>query len=243
MKKKLTGLALFSGCALLLIPAAMADPACSTGALNGGSPVYTSGYACTVTDAVTGVTLEFSNFTFSQTPNQNLPTVNANPVPPDPGGVPGIGNDVGLNFTGGWNATNTEDVNIGFTVTDKTGGNLIDDVFVFFSNVGTPTGTEVLNYNEQFCGNGKCDSISIQNPGTDTTADVLLSNTKVGGPVTSLTISKDVQFSGTGTLYLSGFGNAYSYSTVPEPRGISLLLAAGLLAGALVFKRRTAAQN
>jgi hypothetical protein len=62
-------------------------------------------------------------------------------------------------------------------------------------------------------------------------------------PTTSLSIDKDVTLNpgSSGTVNVSSFGN--QYSTVPEPRAVSLVLGLGLLAGFAFFKRRQAAQN
>jgi hypothetical protein len=259
MKKKLTGLALFLICALLFVPAAMADSACVNGTFNGSSPVYgTNITSCNINGA-----LDFSNFSFTQTPNQSSPVVSVTPIPPDPPTVTGLGNSVGFNFTGSWSTggfTPTQDVNIGFNVTGM-GGNLIDDVALFFSTAATVSGNAHILYTETVTDTdpnspdyGKTIVRQIVDP-PKSQQDFNLLNA-FGGPVSSIGIVKDLSFTcgspseggfvvGTCTsnasASFSGFGNAYSY--VPEPRGISLLLGLGLLAGLAFFKRRAAMQS
>ncbi len=184
--------------------------------------------------------------------------MNVNPIPPSPGGVGLPAGELGFNFTGGWNTSNTEDVNIGFDVT-AVSGNAISDVIIFFQNVSA-TGNEHAFYTETIkdtdpnsSGYGKTITVNLKDPNSNDVYDVTKNfiDTKFGGPVDSISIDKDVQFAcgptGTDTCnsnagaLMSGFGNAYSY--VPEPRGISLLLGLGLLAGLAFFKRRAVAQD
>jgi len=252
MNNKLTCLALFAICSLLLVPAAMADSACVTGTLNGGPQLYNSSYSCNINNI-----LDFSNFHLSQTPDQNSPTVSVNPIPPDPGvGLPA--GELGFNFTGNWTSGNTEDVNISFNVAGV-GGTEISDVYIFFQNVSA-TGNEHAFYTETIkdtdptsSGFGKTITVNLKDPNSDEVYDVTKNfiDTKFGGPVDSISISKDVAFdcgpTGTDTCtanagaLMSGFGNAYSYT--PEPRGLSLMLGLGLLVGLALFKRRAVAQN
>lgn len=255
MNKKLTCLALFLLCSLLLVPAAMADSACVQGTLNGTTPNYTnpSGFTCNINNI-----LDFSNFSLAQSPNQNTPTVTVNPIPPDPNGVLLPPGELGFNFTGGWSSGNTQDVNVGFNVTGV-GSSEISDVVIFFQNVSA-TGNEHAFYTEQITdtdpnstGYGKTITVNLKDPNSNQVYDVgkQFVNTVFGGPVDSISISKDVTFlcgpTGTSTctegsgVLMSGFGNAYSY--VPEPRGLSLMLGLGLLVGLALFKRRAVAQN
>ena len=243
MNKKLTGLALFLMCSLLLVPAAMADSACPLGDT---MAQYLSLYGLGTGVGCTIGNLDFSNFQFGTTsdpggtaPGSGSVNVNTTNIAP---------NENGFDFTGGWNGENTQDVNIKFDVTAAP-GTYIDDIFIGLSG---ESGAGSINYTEDFCANGTkknpCDTF-VDYPKTNTTTDILLSNTALGGPVTSLSITKDVQITeagGTadkgskdGQPYLSDIINAYS--TVPEPRDIPIVLGMALLV-ALVIKRRLANQ-
>ncbi len=232
MNKKLGALGLSLMVCLLFVPAATAAT-CAAGDL---VTVYqVPGFSCTLPSGPG--TFLFSNF---QSSLVSTVSVNVNPIPP--ASAPGVGpGEYGFLFTGGWNNTNTQDLNISFDVTGV-GGALIDDIVVFFQNAGPYTGGEKVQFNETFCNsdNSKCDSISVTNP-SDFSNTVLLKNTALGGPQSLIHIHKDVQFIGTGTASLSGWGNAYS--AVPEPRAISLMLGLALMAAVVFFKRQRATQN
>jgi hypothetical protein len=122
-------------------------------------------------------------------------------------------------------------------------GVLIDDIYMGFGNV-TTSGTGTALYTENFCG-GPEDSCSlfVEAPVTSDTNAVKLSSTDIGGPVSSLTITKDLTLQ-TGTDGLAATSSFLNeYSTVPEPRAVSLVLGLGLLAGFVFFKRRQVAQS
>jgi len=276
MKKKLTGLALFLICSLLLVPVAMADSYCPTASLtsstsynasnaDGSSPYvpFTCYLNPTGNTALPG-NLDFSNFTWSPNPAgptpPAAPTPTVNPIPPNTA-PPGFNGDEGFNFTANWSSANTYDINVGFTVTGINGA-LIDDVGLFFSAPGPYYGNEELVYTENVYDNdpnspdhGQHFSITVYDPTTTDTLDELIAS-HFGGPVSSITITKDVQFTCANTVggaptactsdagaFLSGFGNVYSYSAVPEPRGTAILLGLVLLGGILVLRRRQAVQN
>ncbi len=255
MKINLTRIAIILAVCLTCVSAAMATPACGqtsatspaqTAALN---PLYVASNGDTYTPAP-GYTcdignLQFSNFTYSASlADEPGPAfVNAQPVT-----TPG---DQGFNFTGPFStssgAAQYGDVNIGFTVTALTGS--IDDIGIDIAAANT-TGTGNINYTEQFCttttasGSQVC-SIYTDTPTGPLSTEINLSNTALGGPVTTLTIMKDVSLNAgsNGTAYISAFGNVYSNSTVPEPRAVSILLSLGLFAIIVFMKKRQAARS
>ena len=269
MNKKLTGLALFLICSLLFVPAAMADSYCPTASLTSSTSYNASNadssspyvpFTCylnpTGNIALPG-NLDFSNFTWSPNPT-TAPVPTVNPIPPNTA-PPGFNGDEGFNFTAAWNSGNTSDINVGFTVTGENGTE-IGDVGLFFSGAGPYYGNEELVYTENVFDNdptsadyGQHFSITVYDPSTTDTLDENLTS-HFGGPVSSITITKDVEFACANTVggapttcntsagaFLSGFGNVYS--TVPEPRGTAILLGLLLLGGLLVFRRRQAVQS
>jgi len=192
-----------------------------------------AGFSCSVGN------LDFSNFSYN--------TGGTNPIAASSVGVtsvttpdgPGLMFDPAAVISG---SGLTEDVFVGFKVTGLN-GTLINDIYMGFGNVLT-TGTGTALYTENFCGGpeNQC-SLFVEAPVTNDTNMVNLSSTAIGGPVSSLTITKDLQLV-TGSSGLSATSSFLNeYSTVPEPRGTAVLLGLGLLAGFLVFKRRQVAQS
>ncbi len=194
-----------------------------------------TGVGCTVGN------LDFSNFTYNTGGTNPIPSASVGVIPVTSPDGPGLNFDPAANISG---SNLTQDVFVGFTVTALNGA-LIDDIYMGFGNV-TTTGTGTALYTEQFCtistAPGQC-STFVEAPVTGAFSTVQLSNTAIGGPVTSLAITKDLQLStgSNGLAATSSFLN--EYSEVPEPRGVTMLLGMGLLAGFLVFKRRQATQN
>jgi hypothetical protein len=199
------------------------------------SSYLVTGFSCSVGN------LDFSNFTYNSSA-VGVPAVPASGVGVSPITTP---DGPGLNFdpSGFVSGANlSEDVMVGFTVTALPGTS-IDDIYMGFGNV-TTSGTGSALYTENFCG-GKEDecSLFVMAPTTNDTNIVNLSSTAIGGPVSSLTITKDLtlQTGANGLAATSSFLN--EYSTVPEPRAVSLLLGLGLLAGFAFFKRRQVVQS
>ncbi len=203
---------------------------CENGTLGG---TYTAddgsniGYACTLDSG--DITL--SDFSYTSSAGVAATGVSVNVDNP---GVDGYG----LDFTAGWSAppdTNT-DVDIKFDVASS-GGVAIGDVYIILTAIDNNGGTGSASYTETFCETGVPCSESVEDPGAAQTDSVTLSS-----PTTSLMITKDLTlFGGSLGVNDSSFGN--QYSTVPEPRAISLVLGLGLLAGFAIFKRRQAVQN
>jgi len=192
-----------------------------------------TGVGCTVGN------LDFTNFTYNTGGTNKVAATNVGVTEVTTPDGPGLMFDPS-GFVSGTNLS--QDVFVGFTVTGLN-GTLIDDIFMGFGNV-TTTGTGTALYTEQFCTGmeDQC-SLFVEAPITGGTNMVNLKNTAIGGPVSSLNITKDLtlQTGSSGLAATSSFLN--EYSTVPEPRGITLLLGLGLLAGFVVFKRRQVAQS
>lgn len=216
---------------------ALADSACTT--YSNLAQIESAG-SCFVTSG--GVTLDFSSFDY--TPGGNDPILNASgigvSVETSPDG-PGLSFNPAIVDTDG----QSTDVNVEFTVTDETPGSLISDVYIALTGAYDSGTGSTTTYTETICGGAEDQCILYteqpSGPGTDLIS--LIGNTATGGPVSSLRITKDADaVSGaTGVSDLSGFVN--EYSTVPEPRAVSLVLGLALLAGFAIFKRRQVAQN
>jgi len=244
MNKMFYGLALSLMLCLVFAPAALADSPCVAGSLSsyvdslyGGTA--SSNFSCSVT--ADGLTLDFSQFTYTPggSTTEAASAIGAAPVTAPDG--PGLQFNPGIPVNG--LTSGTEDFLVGFTVTAESGGE-IGDVYINLSNVST-SGTGVATYEEQFCNSQGTCSLYVENPITADSNVINLSNTALGGPVSSLTITKDVTLSAgsNGSAGLSGFNNEYSPSAVPEPRAVSYVLGLGLLAGFVIYRRRRVAQS
>ncbi len=215
---------------LSALPAlANTPPACGTGQFGtGGGDDYDSTFSCTIGN------LTFSDFVYSTSTGVTGTNVNVDPVTGPDG--------PGFNFKGAWEATAGQDldVDVTFDVTAAPGTS-IDDIYIILgaSAVTPPGSTANASYEETYCTSGPNEPcyVQVEQPGAAQT-DVITLNS----PQTSLSIDKDLElFGGNGTVSVSSFGN--QYSTVPEPRAISLLLGLGLVAGFAIFKRRQVAQS
>jgi hypothetical protein len=236
-------LALAVGALALSAVPAFADNPCPTGKdlnyyLNNFN--LSTGAGCTVT--ADGVTLDFTDFNYNDSVSGGAPTIAASSIGVTETGAP---DGPGLDFDPGASVTSgqSSDIKIGFTVTDESG--LIGDIYIALNNV-TTSGTGTTEYTEAYCTTGTESQCSeyVEAPITVDSTDVsLIGNPATGGPVSSLIITKDVDLIGgsAGSAATSDFTN--EYSTVPEPRGVSLVLGLGLLAGFVFFKRRQAVQS
>lgn len=200
------------------------------GALYTNTDGSSNGFSCSLDNG----NIVLSNFTYSA-PGTNTPAT-AVGVEVDNPGVDGFG----LDFTGNWMSTGTTntDVDVKFDVTALNGVSINDIYIVLGASSFTGTGSAL--YEETYCTgppNEPCFE-QVENPGPAQTDVVTLNS-----PTTTLTITKDVHLTpgSNGTVSVSSFGN--QYSTVPEPRAVSLLLGLGLLAGLAIFKRRQVTQN
>ena len=244
MNKKLTGLAIFLMCSLLFVPAAMAATSpCPTSGINANLSYYETNFSTEANGCTIG-TLTFWNFNYTDsqgTGGASDPGPAANQVAVTSVNEGVYGN--GLSFTGNWNAGNTSNVDITFDVVNSSPQ--ISDVYIGLGGFGGATGPGNINYTESFCSlMGTNCSEYVDYPQTNTTTDITLNSTTLAGTTSGLQVDKDVSFTpNCGTCTLPSVSNIINaYSTVPEPRAISLVLAMGLIA-LLVIKRRRAAQN
>jgi hypothetical protein len=204
---------------------------CANGTLGG---TYTAangsdnGFSCTLD----GGDLTLSNFVYTDSAGVAANHVSVNVDNPGADGY-------GLDFSGAWSASgDNTDVDISFDVTAANGTD-ISDVYIVLAG-GSFTGNGHAVYTETYCEGGPNEpcNTSVADPSTAGQTDVITLNS----PTNSLTITKDLELlASDGTANVSKFGN--QYSTVPEPRAISLVLGLGLLAGFAFFKRRQVAQN
>jgi len=252
MNKMFYGLALSLMLCLVFVPAALADSPCANGTFSTASNTpppddYSSaGFTCSIGN------LDFSNFVYSDSVTGTSTAIAGSNV----NVLTETGPDgPGFNFQAGWQAAgagSTNDVSVSFDVTALSGS--LADVYIV---LGSPTATNggTALYTETFCetntqvnGSNACGEY-VEAPITPGTNVVSLvgSTAFPPGPVTSLSIVKDLDLNAgsnaSGLAAVSLFGNQYSVSSVPEPRGISLVLGLGLLAGFVVFKRRRVAQS
>lgn len=185
--------------------------------------------------------LDFSHFSFNNGGTDQIPAADIGVAAITNPDGPGLNFDPSADLQG---ANLSADVFVGFTVTALDGAS-IGDIYMGFGNVTTQDGGSAL-YTEQFCGGAEdlC-SLFVEAPTTGQYNMVNLSSTALGGPVSTLTITKDLQLK-TGSAAdsiaaTSSFLN--EYSEVPEPRGVTMLLGLGLLAGFVIFKRRQVVQS
>lgn len=216
---------------------ALADSACST---------YTtvaqleSAGSCSVT--ANGVTLDFSGFTYTPGGSDAIASSAVGVTEVSSPDGPGLSFNPAIADTDG----ESTDVSVGFTVTDDTPGSLLSDVYIdLTAPYAIGTGSSVV-YTETICSGGESECILYTEeptgPGTDLIS--LIGNSAFPtGPVSSLTITKDLDVSAGATGFAGDSGFENEYSTVPEPRAISLVLGLGLLAGLAIFKRRQVAQS
>ena len=222
--------ALFS---MLPLAATPTPPACQDNAtlatyqaLNGG---------CIIGDKL------FSNFTYQDSATSGLAGINAADITVDTVGPgQGITNpDIGLRFNAAWVVTSNQflDSVIGFTVTVLNGYNLqIEDAGV--GTVDALGGTGISSVAEHGCA-APCDP-TTGNP-WDTyvfnTAGTQASQHAFFAPTGSVSVLKDISVVGgsNGFAHLSVVQD--TFSQVPEPRALALLLGLGLLGGG-VFRKK-----
>jgi hypothetical protein len=228
---------------------ALADTPCVNASLATYIADFSGSTGCTVTYS-SGEELDF-NFFSDTLVNLSASTVTVSPVTGGPGtDGPGLNFNPAILLLGG---PATEDIDVQFDATVVTGG-AISDVYIDFGNV-TQAGNGVVFYTEKFCDTsytqppgappvaGACEEY-VEAPSAYSTNVVQLVNSGLGAPTNTLQINKDLTATTYGAGDIAGtslFGN--EYSSVPEPRAISLLLGLGLLAGIAIFKRRQATQS
>jgi hypothetical protein len=235
-----------SALGLMALPAA-ADNACSTyaGSNNGGTYFGTAGFSCYIGN------LDFSNFTYSS--SASMPP---NPTP-DTAVTVNVVNDssgIGFLFNSSWSASGPgefSDAFIGFTVSVVGGGpaTLEDAALVQTGAIDSTNTGSVVSVGENGC------------PGTslgscDPNAEWSLITSHIGNtnafaahtfyaPTGQLTVSKDINaITGTsGSSFATISGVQDTFSQVPEPRSLALLLGLGLVAGLSLKKKLQSVQS
>ena len=235
-----------SALGLSALPAA-ADNACSTfaGANNGGTYFGTAGFSCYIG------TLDFSDFTYS--------SASSNPPAPTPDtavtvNVVNNASGIGFLFNSSWTANGPSefsDAIIGFTVSVVGGGpaTLEDAALVQTGGIdSTNTGSR------DSVGEDACSGPSNNNPPctqqwalvTSQTSNTI--NTTAHAfytPTGSISVSKDISaISGSDpNAFASISGVQDTFSQVPEPRSLALLLGLGLVAGLSLKKKLQSVQS
>jgi hypothetical protein len=139
---------------------------------------------------------------------------------------PGLGNDVGVEFTANWitAAGEFEDDNIDFDVA-------VGSTNVDITDAGLVQEGQNASVSEIGCsGITTCSQVW----GVDTNDGSPISD-KIFSATGSLSVGKDIQVEGNGTL--SAVYDGFSYTQVPEPRAVSLLLGLGLVAAFVLRKK------
>ena len=235
-----------SALGLMALPAA-ADNACSTyaGSNNGGTYFGTTGFSCYIGN------LDFSNFSYTSSSSNPPPAVPDTAVT-----VSTVDNasGIGFLFNASWTATGpneSSDALIGFTVSVIGGGPAtLEDAALVQTGTIDKTNTGSLTS----VGEGGCAASTIE--GCADIANWVLatsqsSNTTMFAdhtfyaPTGVISVSKDINvFTGTDpNAHASISGVEDTFSQVPEPRSLALLLGLGLVAGLSLKKKLQSVQS
>ncbi len=224
---------------------ALADSACPTGVdlqnAIAGENYLAAGFTCSIGD------LDFSNFTYSSTASMPPSPIPATAV------VVNTVNDgnagIGFNFEGSWTVVGTgqyEDALIGFTVSVIGGGPaVLEDAAL--AQAGGFSGTNAAASVAEVgcagtsitpCAGDEWSLLTLQTTGvTDFSSDTFYS------PTGQLTVSKNINATTqSGGVLATVTGVTDTFSQVPEPRSLALMLGFGLIA-ALGLKKKLQAQN
>jgi hypothetical protein len=235
MKSNLNRFSLFALICLVSVSTAMAAPTCGN-TVPGPGPqnAKLSTLYVTSTGSANGYICDIDNLEFSKFSDNNL-SVDPSQITVVPITTPGF---EGLDFSGPWDTSSVEDVDISFTVTALSG--LLTDVHIDLINASV-TGTGAVKYTETVCSGSNCAVYANDTAaGTGVVSGVLYLTT----PTTSISVDKDLILNAgsNGTASMSNFDNYYSH-TVPEPRTVSVFLGIAFF-GAMVFmKRRQAVRS
>jgi hypothetical protein len=231
-----------SALGLSALPAA-ADSACPTGvALS--TYLATPGFTCSIGD------LDFGNFVYTSSAS-NPPT----PVPASDVTVGTVDGSAGIGFTfdSNWTATGAgefSDADIGFTVSVIGGGpaTLEDAALIQTGGVDLTNTGSMASVGESGCSgssNGldctqQWSLVTSENSNTTATSDHVFYL-----PTGVLTVSKDINaFDGTSANAFASVSLVEdTFSQVPEPRSLALLLGFGLVAGLALKKKLQSVQS
>jgi hypothetical protein len=245
----------FTQCFILAVSAlglsalpALADSACTPGSLStyvdsayGGTAA--SNFSCFIGN------LDFSSFTYISS-SSNPPS----PVPATSvtvGTLDSASAGIGFDFNSSWTAVGANefsDAAIGFTVSVIGGGPAtLEDAAVFqTAGIDATNSGSIAQVTENGCSlpGTPCSQqwavmTSQSSSSTNFASEVFYS------PVGSLSVSKDINAQdGTSPGAHTSISLVQdTFSEVPEPRSISLILTLGLLAGFAFFKRRQVTQS
>ncbi|MGA2883537.1 MAG: PEP-CTERM sorting domain-containing protein [Bryobacteraceae bacterium] len=241
MTHKFTTLILaVSALGLSALPAA-ADNACSTyaGSDNGGTYFGTGGFSCFIGN------LDFSNFTYSS--SASAPPV---PTPAADVTVNTVDNasGIGFLFTSSWTAPGPNeftDAFIGFTVSVIGGGSatLEDAALVQTGSIDKTNSGSLASVGEGGCAASTIEACGDTPDWTLVTSESSNSATFADhtfyAPTGVVSVSKDINVvSGSNAnAFASISGVEDTFSQVPEPRSLALLLGLGLVAGLSLKKK------
>lgn len=229
MTHKIKTLILFSACATVLSMYTAAADTCAN--------AFTT-YGDTLADLISNnVSCSYGGFTFSNFSYIGSLTSSQVIV-----GTLTNGYGAGLEFNGSWNAfgnNSTSDGDIGFTVTSDGGATVIEDAgLAVTSGVG---GSGIATVSEDGCSGANCvpGQWAVETfHSTGTTEDN--ADYVFNAPTGSVTVSKDINAAANGvdaTNYATISLVADTFSAVPEPRALSLLLGFGILGGLVLRKK------
>jgi hypothetical protein len=226
---------------------ALADSACTPGSLATYVPVADGGTAPADFSCFIG-NLDFSDFSYMSS--------SSNPPSPVPASSVSVGtvdtsSGIGFVFNSSWTAVGADvfsDAAIGFTVSVIGGGpaTLEDAALLQSGSIDSTNSGSIAQVGEVGCSlpgtpcSQEWDVMTSETSNTTQTASEVFY-----APTGSLSVVKDINAQD-GTSPNASASVSFvedTFSEVPEPRSISLVLTAGLLAGFAFFKRRQVTQS
>jgi hypothetical protein len=202
-----------------------------------GTTVGTDGDGCIIGDKI------FNDFTYTTSGTNPVlkADVKVQTLGPLGSGALDLSPDIGLQFNASWTANSgqSSDSGIGFVVSVIGGGpQMIKDIGLVQVSTVIPDGTASVG--EKGCGPAPCTvgPLSVITfDGGSSDPKTKTNNNFIFTPIGSIQVLKDINVTG-GT---SGFASISivqdTFSQIPEPRALSLLLSLGLIGLALWKKR------
>jgi len=222
---------------------ALADSACSTYAgSDNGSTYFTPGFSCYIGD------LDFTDFTYT---SSGSPATNAIPdtavtVDVINGGASGTG----FSFNSSWTAVGAgafSDADIGFDVTVIGGGAAtLEDAALIQTGGIDSTGTgSIASVVENGCSNPAPPPTLCSQEWGVLTNSVEFANDVIYSPTGTISVSKDITaHDGTSSSAFSTISLVEdTFSQVPEPRSLAMLLGLALVAGLSLKKKLQGVQS